>query len=457
MPPVLDDDSLLCVLECLACDSATLSICAQVSTQYNNLASKLLYAHVVWSPQFKPRLNLRDDGLPPSPSMLASACLPRNAPHVLFLEIGGFLSSRAAHADRLASYLLNAVRLFVNLKTCSFCPKKYPPNLFLHSVPELKHLTRLSVNSSCTDTDTTAVLVALSNLRSLTIKDASRAVLDVLPDWVSTMVPTLTELHLQDNCGSVTPGVLRNLEPHLGHLKSFRLHLSYSLADKDVASFLEKLPSIESLSLQYYWQYAGIFSTSRRLLRLRSFSVRFLVIRRRAEADRLARWIRGVIYYSPLEQLRISCDAEKDDSIHLLGVAFDSLIDHLTGRHAGTLRHIDAPSAFVSIKTLKALLTKCQSLKILSISCGLNALHVLEECIDNLQVLHTVSFRIRHVKERSYEVSDDTVRNIMRRSSLRRMTVNAIYWEGAWTTVSNEVAFQVSRIQRSVPPWERSS
>ncbi|KAF9017672.1 hypothetical protein BDZ89DRAFT_1074608 [Hymenopellis radicata] len=437
MSPVLDDDSLLCVLECLADDSATLSVCAQVSKQYNNLASKLLYARVVWSPQFQPRLNLRDDGLPPSSSMLASACLPRNAHHVLSLEIGGFLSSRAAHANRLASYLLNAIRLFI--------------------LPEVKHLTRLSVNSSCTDTDATAVLVALQSLQSLTVKDASRAVLDVLPGWVSTMVPSLTELHLQDNCGSVTPGVLRSLEPHLEHIKSFCLHLSYSLADKDVASFLTKLPSIESLSLQYYWQYAGIFSTSRRLLNLRSFTVRFFVIWRRAEADRLAKWIRGVIYYSPLEQLHIACDAEKDDSIHILGVAFDSLIDHLSERHAGTLRHIDAPSAFVSIKALKVLLTKCRSLEILSISCGKNVLHVLAECIENLRDLHTASFRIRHVKERSCEVPDDIVLDIMRRSSLRRLTVNAIYWEGAWATVNNEVVFQVARVNRTVPPWERSS
>ena len=57
---------------------------------------------------------------------------------------------------------------------------------------------------------------------------------------------------VQDNCGSVTPGVLRAFLPHLREITSFALGLSYSLTDDDVFAFCEDLPSLEILELRYY-------------------------------------------------------------------------------------------------------------------------------------------------------------------------------------------------------------
>ena len=56
----------------------------------------------------------------------------------------------------------------------------------------------------------------------------------------------------QDNCGSVTPGVLRSFLPHLQAITSFALGLSYSLTDDDVFAFCEDLPSLRALELRYY-------------------------------------------------------------------------------------------------------------------------------------------------------------------------------------------------------------
>jgi hypothetical protein len=58
---------------------------------------------------------------------------------------------------------------------------------------------------------------------------------------------------MQDNCGSITPGVLRSFVPHVWEtLREFTLGLSYSLTDDDVFSFIAQLPHLEWLHLQYY-------------------------------------------------------------------------------------------------------------------------------------------------------------------------------------------------------------
>jgi hypothetical protein len=58
---------------------------------------------------------------------------------------------------------------------------------------------------------------------------------------------------IQDNCGSITPGVLRSFLPHVcGALRELTLGLSYSLTNDDVFSFVAQLPQLEWLQLRYY-------------------------------------------------------------------------------------------------------------------------------------------------------------------------------------------------------------
>lgn len=60
------------------------------------------------------------------------------------------------------------------------------------------------------------------------------------------------QFSLQNNCGSVTPGVLRSLVSPLGNLHSFVLGLSYSLANDDIFAALNQLPLLQELQLHYY-------------------------------------------------------------------------------------------------------------------------------------------------------------------------------------------------------------
>jgi len=59
---------------------------------------------------------------------------------------------------------------------------------------------------------------------------------------------------LKDNCGSVTPGVLRFIVPLMERsIRAVSLGLSYSLMDADVFLFLRNLHGLESAELYYYW------------------------------------------------------------------------------------------------------------------------------------------------------------------------------------------------------------
>ena len=69
----------------------------------------------------------------------------------------------------------------------------------------------------------------------------------------------LTNSSFQDNCGSVTPGVLRSLIPFGSNIRTFTLGLSYSLTHQDVFDFLEKLPNLRELDLQYYLVCISLF------------------------------------------------------------------------------------------------------------------------------------------------------------------------------------------------------
>ena len=61
----------------------------------------------------------------------------------------------------------------------------------------------------------------------------------------------------QDNCGSVTPGVLRSFLPHVADVQAFGLGLSYSVTDDDAFKYFAQLPQLSSLDFRYY--LVGLF------------------------------------------------------------------------------------------------------------------------------------------------------------------------------------------------------
>jgi hypothetical protein len=100
-------------------------------------------------------------------------------------------------------------------------------------------------------------------------------------------------------------------------------------------------------------------------------------------------WVRRTVAASPIQVLRIVAEGEElsddaDDMNEFTNVppdyvqnsypAFDSLIEHLTKKHATTLRHLQIGSAFVSVVALQNLLERCLVLETLQVSAGNTAL-----------------------------------------------------------------------------------
>ncbi|KAF8904781.1 hypothetical protein CPB84DRAFT_1677109 [Gymnopilus junonius] len=430
-------DIIARMMEICRDDYDLLARCALVNWEFNQAASRMLYWHVVISPAFSPVLNLRDTGAISESSNFSSACLPRNARYVTTFEVSGHISPRPPPRNTLPEKISNALSIFVNLVSIRFTPKTYHDNLFQDSgIPallNLKNLTELSVNTSCTDGAHAPKLVEIVGLRKLTLYSPGRTILELLPAWIERLCKSLVELHLRDNCGSITPGVLKSFVPHIEQsLQAFTLGLSYSLTDDDVFTFLGHIKNLKHLELMYYWarriyphkMLMPIDAPHPRLSSLRSFTVNYPHLRTRKEVNEFDKWVRRAITGSTdLHTLRLRCE---DDYSHL---SHDALIVHLVEKHSKTLKVLEL--TFVSIDKLTSLCAFFQGLEELSLQAGMNSIPTFIQFLpDYLPHLHTASFEIRNVPA-AYRAPDALIINTMRKGapSLRRLTVDGDLWE----------------------------
>jgi hypothetical protein len=127
------------------------------------------------------------------------------------------------------------------------------------------------------------IITQIRGLKRLELHGPTRAILELLPEWLNHLSETLNEVHLkvnlhfiflisplensrqqksnvhafQGNCGSITPGVLKALVSPLqqskSNIRALSLGLSYSLTHDDTFQFLNKFPQLEELELRYYW------------------------------------------------------------------------------------------------------------------------------------------------------------------------------------------------------------
>lgn len=112
----------------------------------------------------------------------------------------GFLSSRPWPRKAMGAKLVAAVQSFGNLNSIEILPRTFHEDMFtdfIHELSSCSFLRDLSVNSACTNETTTSKLIMISNLEKLTIMDSTRAILNVLPDWLGRLSGTLAELHLK--------------------------------------------------------------------------------------------------------------------------------------------------------------------------------------------------------------------------------------------------------------------
>ena len=106
---------------------------------------------------------------------------------------------RRAPVNPLVKCLIAAIPAWKNLIGVTIVPMHAPEGLFagsLRLLQELPCLRTLRVNKTCNDTPSAPILSQIVGLGSLTVIDPSRAILDLLPDWLSRLSDTLLELHL---------------------------------------------------------------------------------------------------------------------------------------------------------------------------------------------------------------------------------------------------------------------
>ncbi|KAF9006991.1 hypothetical protein BDQ17DRAFT_1238451 [Cyathus striatus] len=431
VPSVLHYDLLVYILEPYHDDYSLLSRCALVNWEFNRAASKLLYFRVVLSPPFRPVLNLRDPGFISAGSNLPSALLPRNAPYVIALEVSGYISSRPPPRNTISETILSAVKAFTNLAEVKYTPVTFHEDLFTEPLKVLKvapSLRSLTVNGSCMDEKKARILVQIGGLDKLTLKDPTRALLQLLPDWLRHLSSSLTGLHLLDNCGSVTPGVLKSFLPHVKqNLRTFTIGLSYSLTDQDVFVFLGEIRELKHVQLRYYWQLKPPHHQPP-LPKLRTFIVNHPRMYAKDEVLKVCKWIRRAIASSSIETLRIAGDIDEDETISTF--SHDSLVDHLVEKQKSTLRVLDIRTSYVGARGLMKLLTNCTLLEEIYICGGKDTLTIFSDYCKNTPHIHTALFDIHNVKRNMYRVTQEEACEIfVTCPSLRRLTVNGKTWE----------------------------
>ena len=106
------------------------------------------------------------------------------------------------------------------------------------------------------------------------------------------------------------------------------------------------------------------------LTRLRKFTVVHTKTQAKREVLGLCKWIRRAISSSPLEDLRVIRDRNMDNGYIGANISFDSVVDHLSKKHAKTLRFLDLGSSYVGVTGLKALLSSCLQLEVVCVSAG---------------------------------------------------------------------------------------
>jgi hypothetical protein len=193
---------------------------------------------------------------------------------------------------------------------------------------------------------------------------------------------------LQDNCGSVTPVILRSLLPHIRDIGAFSLGLSYSLTSNDIFSFLGELVDLETLELRYHLvclllichnlhiqaQYAVQQlrppETIPTLPRLRSLTVMHDRLASGKSVRALCTWIRLAISSAPLESLCVSCEPKMNaQETH---INFDSLVSYLGQEHASTLRFLYLKQSLVGADSMRHLCENCINLEELSVMTSKN-------------------------------------------------------------------------------------
>ena len=144
----------------------------------------------------------------------------------------GFLAGRRSSTTLIARTLREAFPSWTNLTSVVLCPTECHEDVFPEALRFLSHcseLRHLAVGSSCMDEVSAPIIAQIGGLRTLSLSDPTRAILNLLPGWLSRLSSTLEGFHLR----VVLVAILNHKQAYsagLGQLR-FRYPRSPSLFD----------------------------------------------------------------------------------------------------------------------------------------------------------------------------------------------------------------------------------
>ncbi|KAF9074407.1 hypothetical protein BDP27DRAFT_1359508 [Rhodocollybia butyracea] len=213
--------------------------------------------------------NENENDLPPTPHPLLSLVSYPDKLHkyVRNLLVTGSLSmlTPGPTTNRLPALLATAIRILTSgseciLQTIRFIPERCHPGTFVESLKfafDDEEKVRILAQIGSMSPDSGLML------RKITLENPTRILLQMLGGrldgnaeeaWLLRLQGNLLELHLTNNCGSITPGVLNSFVPYFHNLESFSIGISYSLEDKDVFAALSKLDKLKIIKVRWYLQ-----------------------------------------------------------------------------------------------------------------------------------------------------------------------------------------------------------
>lgn len=162
---------------------------------------------------------------------------------------------------------------YTNLRALSWRPLVSDLAL-THSVigllPKILGLTSLHLKVNTGEIPCSIPPLELKELRHLTLASPSPRVLLNLPEALKQLDRQLLTLRLevrevkkivcwrwadyddQDDCGSVTPGILASLSPVSQGLHHFSIGVAYALKYDDIFAFISNLPRVQTLEIFHY-------------------------------------------------------------------------------------------------------------------------------------------------------------------------------------------------------------
>ncbi|KAH8115005.1 hypothetical protein DFH11DRAFT_1854889 [Phellopilus nigrolimitatus] len=287
----------------------------------------------------------------------------------------------------------------------------------------------------------------LVQLQHLTLTNPSPNFLVSLPESLMSLNSPLLSLIFEDDCGSVTPGVLTSLLPVTQALENFGLGVAYSVKYDELFPFLSELKNLKYLELFHYPQLDDVPSFLH-LHSLLSLKITHAYTCSRKHILNMCKWVHRLIHHSPLERLEIICD-DAEDFLPGPNISYDGLVTHLVCRHTTTLRILKMGYAFIGAGMVRMLMESCNALEEMEGCVRVESFNSLDKLLPAAPNLRSVALTVVNAKKKLFPdqglLQDG-------KTPLRRVVVNKRGFEGEWITEWKEgqrlqTVFRVSQIE----------